>query len=198
MISWDKFAEAVLELRHQFDSYRMKSQHQSNESIENFYFLHDMRERPTDPRDKLFALIGLAGDVLSSDWEVTPNYNLSVDEAYRRFALWHLTRKRQFEVFSFGRNHDLPLSSQLESLPSWVPDLTRSDFTAPLPKLEYLSTNYIDMRYDVLKEFELRKKYFHEGIKIYHADLKYPWWAVGRHSDFRPAQIAFSNVKKLL
>lgn len=215
MISWDKFAQAVLELRHQFDSYRMKTQYQSNESIENFYFLHDMRERrkmrrrerhsllellfltrgfqATDPRDKLFALIGLAGDVLSSDWEVTPNYNLSVDEVYRRFALWYLTRKRQFEVFSFGRNHDLPLSPQLESLPSWVPDLTRSDFTAPLPKLEYLSTNYIDMRYDVLKEFELRKKYFHEGIKIYHADLKYPWWALGRHSDFRPAQIAFSN-----
>lgn len=147
----------------------------------------------TDPRDKLFALIGLAGDVLSSDWEVMPNYDLSVAEVYRRFALWHLTRKRHFEIFSFGRNQDLPLSPQLESLPSWVPDLTRPDFTAPLPKLEYLSTNYIDLRYEVLKEFELRKKYFHEGIKSYHADLKYPWWALGRHSDFRPARIAFSD-----
>ncbi|KAL7919896.1 heterokaryon incompatibility domain-containing protein [Trichoderma austrokoningii] len=215
MISWDKFARAVLELRRQFNTYRMKTSHQGNESIENFYFLHDMREKhkmrrkkrhsllellfltrgfqATDPRDKLFALIGLAGDVLSSDWEVTPNYDLSVAEVYRRFALWHLTRKRQFEVFSFGCNQDLPLSPQLESLPSWVPDLTRPDFTAPLPKLEYLSTNYIDLRYEVLKEFELRKKYFHEGIKIYHADLKYPWWALGRRSDFRPAQIAFSN-----
>ncbi|KAL6890790.1 heterokaryon incompatibility domain-containing protein [Trichoderma evansii] len=198
MISWDGFAQAALELRRQFNTYRMKTRHQSNESIENFYFLHDMRERhkmkrkerhnllellfltrsfqATDARDKLFALIGLAGDVLSSDWEVTPNYDLSVAEVYHRFALWHLTRKRQFEVFSFGRNEDLPLSPQLESLPSWVPDLTRPDFTAPLPKLEYLSTNYIDVRYDVLKEFELRKKYFREGIKIYHADLKYPWW----------------------
>lgn len=215
MISWDEFARAVLELRRQFITYRMKTRHQSNESIENFYFLHDMRERhkmrrkkrhsllellfltrgfqATDPRDKLFALIGLAGDVLSSDWEVTPNYELPVAEVYRRFALWHLTRKRQFEVFSFGRNQDFPMSPQLEFLPSWVPDLTRPDFTAPLPKLEYLSTNYIDLRYDVLKEFELRKKYFREGIKIYHADLKYPWWALGRQSDFRPARIAFSN-----
>lgn len=215
MISWDEFAQAVLELRMQFNTYRMKTWHQSNESIENFYFLHEMREKhkmrrkqrhdllellfltrgfqATDPRDKLFALIGLAGDVLSSDWEITPNYDLSVVEVYHRFALWHLTRKRQFEVFSFGRNQNVPLSSQLEALPSWVPDLTRPDFSTPLPKLEYLSTNYIDVRYDVLKEFELRKKYFHEGIKIYHADLKYPWWALGRYSDFRPAQIAFSD-----
>lgn len=215
VISWDEFGKAALALRRQFNAYRMETQHQSNESIENFYFLHDMRERhrmrrkkrhsllelmfltrgfqATDPRDKLFALIGLAGDVLSSDWEVMPNYDLSVAEVYRRFALWHLTRKRHFEVFSFGRNQDLLLSPQLESLPSWVPDLTRPDFTAPLPKLEYLSTNYIDLRYEVLKEFELRKKYFHEGIKSYHADLKYPWWALGRHSDFRPARIAFSD-----
>lgn len=215
IISWDEFSKAALALRRQFETYRMKTQHKSNESTENFYFLHDMREKhkmrrkkrnsllelmfltrgfqATDPRDKLFALIGLAGDVLSSDWEVTPNYDLSVAEVYRRFALWHLTRNRQFEVFSFGRNQDIALSPQLESLPSWVPDLTRPDFTAPLPKLEYLSTNYIDLRYEVLKEFELRKKYFHEGIKIYHADLKYPWWALGRHSDFRPARIAFSD-----
>ncbi|KAL6790975.1 HET domain-containing protein [Trichoderma sp. SZMC 28012] len=180
MISWDQFARAVLELRTQFDTYRMKTQHRDNQSIENFYFLHDMRQKhkkkrsqrhnllellfltrgfqATDPRDKLFALVGLAGDVLSSDWEVTPNYDLTVAEVYRRFALWHLTRKRQFEIFSFGRGQGLPLSPELEPLPSWVPDLTRPDFAAPLPKLEYLSVNYIDLRYDVLKEFALRTK----------------------------------------
>ncbi|KAL7803836.1 heterokaryon incompatibility domain-containing protein [Trichoderma afarasin] len=215
MISWDQFARAVLELRTQFDTYRMKAQHRDNQSIENFYFLHDMRQKhkktrrqrhnllellfltrgfqATDPRDKLFALVGLAGDVLSSDWEVMPNYDLSVAEVYHRFALWHLTRKRQFEIFSFGRGQGLPLSSELEPLPSWVPDLTRPDFAAPLPKLEYLSVNYIDIRYDVLKEFALRKKYFGEAVKVYHADLKYPWWALGRQSDFRPARIAFSQ-----
>ncbi|KAL7916764.1 HET domain-containing protein [Trichoderma velutinum] len=215
MISWDEFAKAVLELRTQFDTYRMKTQYRDSQSIENFYFLHDMRQRhkkrrnqrhnllellfltrgfqATDPRDKLFALVGLAGDVLSSDWEVTPNYDLSVAEVYHRFALWHLTRKRQFEIFSFGRGQGLPLSPELEALPSWVPDLTRPDFTAPLPKLEYLSVNYIDLRYDVLKEFALRKKYFGEATKVYHADLKYPWWGLGRQSDFRPARIAFSQ-----
>ncbi|OPB36197.1 hypothetical protein A0O28_0109730 [Trichoderma guizhouense] len=215
MISWDQFAGAVLALRTQFDTYRMKTQRQNNQSIENFYFLHDMRQKhknkrsqrhnllellfltrgfqATDPRDKLFALVGLAGDVLSSDWEVTPNYDLSLAEVCYRFALWHLTRKRQFEIFSFGRSQGLPLSPELEPLPSWVPDLTRPDFATPLPKLEYLSVNYIDLRYDVLKEFALRKKYFGEAVKIYHADLKYPWWALGRQSDFRPARIAFSQ-----
>ncbi|KAL6796302.1 heterokaryon incompatibility domain-containing protein [Trichoderma sp. SZMC 28013] len=215
MISWDQFAGAVLELRTQFDTYRMKTQHRDDQSLENFYFLHDMRQKhkkkrsqrhnllellflargfqATDPRDKLFALVGLAGDVLSSDWEVTPNYDLSVAEVYHRFALWHLTRKRQFEIFSFGGGQSLALSTELESLPSWVPNLTRPDFAAPLPKLEYLSVNYIDLRYDVLKEFALRKKYFGEATKVYHADLKYPWWALGRQSDFRPARIAFSQ-----
>jgi hypothetical protein len=123
VIPWDDFAKAVLELRTQFNAYRMKTPHQSNESIENFYFLHDMRQRhkmrrkqrhnllellfltrgfqATDPRDKLFALIGLAGDVLSSDWEVMPNYDLSVAEVYHRFALWHLSRKRHFENLLF-------------------------------------------------------------------------------------------------
>ncbi|KAL6691238.1 heterokaryon incompatibility domain-containing protein [Trichoderma pleuroticola] len=215
MISWNQFARAVVELRTQFDIYRMKTQHRDNQSIENFYFLHDMRQKhrkrrrqrhnllellfltrgfqATDPRDKLFALVGLAGDVLSSDWEVTPNYDLSVAEVYHRFALWHLTRKRQFEIFSFGRGQGLALSPELDTLPSWVPDLTRPDFAAPLPKLENLSVNYIDLRYDVLKEFERRKKYFGEATKVYHADLKYPWWALGRQSDFRPARIAFSQ-----
>lgn len=215
MISWDKFTEAVLQLRAQFNSYRIKTQHQDDQSIENFYFLQDMRERhkkrrkerhkllellfltrgfqATDPRDKLFALVGLAGDVLSSDWEVTPNYDLSVSEVYHRFALWHLNRKRQFEIFSFSRSQAPSLSLELESLPSWVPDLTRPNFAAPLPKLEYLSVNYIDLRYDVLKEFQLRKKYFQQAVKVYHADLKFAWWAFGRQANFRPARIAFSD-----
>ncbi|RFU79323.1 heterokaryon incompatibility [Trichoderma arundinaceum] len=215
MIPWDKFATIVSRLRVQFNEYRIQTQHPDSQSIENFYFLHDMRERhkrrrkerhdllellfltrgfqATDPRDKLFALVGLAGDVLSSDWEVTPNYNLSVAEVYHRFALWHLTRKRQFGIFSFGRSQNRSPFPELEALPSWVPDLTRPDFAAPLPKLEYLSTKYIDLRYDVLKEFELRKKFFKEAVKVYHADLKYSWWAAGRQSDFQLARIAFSN-----
>ncbi|KAH7131086.1 heterokaryon incompatibility protein-domain-containing protein [Dactylonectria macrodidyma] len=155
----------------------------------------------TDPRDKIFALVGLAGDVMSSDWEVTPNYDLSLPEVYRRFALWHLTRKQQIEIFSFGVDKDLQPTKDLEDLPSWVPDLTRPDLAAPLPKLEYLSVNYIDIRYDIMKEFNLRRGHFKAGTKVYHADLRLPWWGMGRRSHFEPPRIAFTegtNVIHLL
>ncbi|KAH6972338.1 heterokaryon incompatibility protein-domain-containing protein [Ilyonectria sp. MPI-CAGE-AT-0026] len=147
----------------------------------------------TDPRDKLFALVGLASDVMSSDWEVTPDYDLSLSEVYRRFALWHLTRNRQVEVFSLGTNRDLPSSEELETLPSWVPDLTRPDMAAPLPKLDYLSPNYIDIRYDILKEFRARAHHLKNAIKVYHADLNLPWWGLGRRSRFEPPRIAFTE-----
>ncbi|KAH7123242.1 hypothetical protein B0J13DRAFT_647398 [Dactylonectria estremocensis] len=152
----------------------------------------------TDPRDKLFALVGLAGDVMSSDWEVTPDYDISLPEVYRRFALWHLTRKQQIEIFSFGINKDSQLTEDLKGLPSWVPDLTRPDLAAPLPKLEYLSVNYIDIRYDIFKEFSIRKKHFHAGTKVYHADLKFPWWGMGRRSHFEPPRIAFTEGANII
>ncbi|KAH7310863.1 heterokaryon incompatibility protein-domain-containing protein, partial [Stachybotrys elegans] len=206
-LTWNSFSKTVLAFRQQFKAY------QKDQSFENFYLLNDIRQRfkkktkasllelmfltrgfqATDPRDKLFALVGLAGDVLSSDWEVTPNYNLSVLEVYRQFALWHLTRKRQLGILSFGRNHDLASLPALEGLPSWVPDLTRPGSAAPLPKLDYLSVNYIDVRYDLLKEFELRRKHFGLGTKVYHADLKYSWWSLGRRAKFQPPRIAFSH-----
>lgn len=127
----------------------------------------------TDPRDKLFALVGLASDVMSSDWEVTPDYDLSLTEVYRRFAPWHLTRNRQVEIFSLGTNRDLPSSEELEALPSWVPDLRRPDMAAPLPKLDYLSPNYIDIRYDILKGFRARAHHLKNAINVGRSDELY-------------------------
>jgi hypothetical protein len=102
----------------------------------------------TDPRDKLYALIGMANGVRSSDWEVIPNYNLSAAEVYRLFALWYITRRRNIEMFSLGARNQITSPSLSEiPLPSWVPDLTRLDPGTPLPKLPYLSSGYIDLRY---------------------------------------------------
>ncbi|KAL7958014.1 heterokaryon incompatibility domain-containing protein [Trichoderma compactum] len=176
MVSWNQFAKAT--------------QHRDNQSMENFYFLHDMPQKnkkkrsqrhnllellfltrgsqATDPRDKLFALVGLAGDVLSSDWEVD--------------AKLRLVRCRG--------SSSLPRAGATAFLGP-RPDEARFCRTASETRVS--PVNYIDLRYDVLKEFTLRKKYFGEATKVYHADLKYPWWALGRQSDFRAARIAFSQ-----
>jgi hypothetical protein len=222
-MTWKSFAEAMTEMRTGLQVYSMNTKAVGGmkpdvKGMHNVFFLMEMREKyrlkrrerhtllellfltrahkATDPRDKLFALVGLAADVLASDWEVLPDYSIPVDEVYRRFALWYLTRKRNLEIFSFGRsleNCPNSSSSELDSLPSWVPDLTNPDLASPLPKLAYLSNNYIDPRYELAKEFELRRKHFGEAVKMYHADLRWPWWAFGYRAGFKPAGIAVKD-----
>ncbi|KAI1079009.1 heterokaryon incompatibility protein-domain-containing protein [Whalleya microplaca] len=153
----------------------------------------------SDPRDKLFALIGLANDVHSSDWEVLPNYSLAVLEVYHRFALWYITRRRNIELFSFGVDRDAPPLAGLDTLPSWVPDLTRSDMARPFPKLHYLSVDYIDIRYDTGKELEDRIMRLATGAQTFHADLlPDSWHPLTRRTKFTPAHIAFSEAAMVI
>jgi hypothetical protein len=127
----------------------------------------------TDKRDKLFALVGLASDARSSDWEIMPDYRLSVEEVYHRFALWHTTRKRQLGVLSFGADRNsVSKEPGLQRLPSWVPDLTRPDNTTQLPKLDYLSDNYVDLSWDLWKEAQDRARFAATRHEIFHADSR--------------------------
>ncbi|KAK5464849.1 hypothetical protein LTS15_001412 [Exophiala xenobiotica] len=78
----------------------------------------------TDPRDKIFALVGLAKDVTDADWEVRPDYASSVEDVYHRFALWNLAKRGDMRMLSYGKD---PEFTSAYSLPSWVPDLSVSD-----------------------------------------------------------------------
>ncbi|KAH8673401.1 hypothetical protein BX600DRAFT_204747 [Xylariales sp. PMI_506] len=84
----------------------------------------------TDARDKIFALVSLVADVEPTDWEVAPDYSQSVEDMYKQFTLWCITKRRNLQVLSFTPNPWVP---PVLSLPSWVPDLTRANRAEPLP-----------------------------------------------------------------
>ena len=77
----------------------------------------------TDPRDRLYALLGLAQD--GEHPQITADYRLSVEEVYIRSASYFL--KEQNAVWILYRAHSVDSSSPL---PSWVPDW-RKDARSP-------------------------------------------------------------------
>ncbi|KAK5936637.1 hypothetical protein PMZ80_011102 [Knufia obscura] len=87
------------------------------------------RFKTGDPRDRIFALVGLAGDLQEGDWELLPDYAASTEEVYRRFALWTLARKKDLRLLSLSSCEHRPDDSKVVS---WVPDLSHSGrATAP-------------------------------------------------------------------
>jgi hypothetical protein len=74
-----------------------------------------------DPRDKIFGMLGVAGQDVSSEY-VKPRYDLSPEDVFRRFVLWELLHNNNLGILgiSSDKPHDF-------SAPSWVPDFTRLD-----------------------------------------------------------------------
>lgn len=70
----------------------------------------------SDPRDKVYALLGLCRDDLSSQPTLLPDYNLPVTDVYRRFANYIIRKTGNLDILAVGTTRSLP------GLPSWVPD----------------------------------------------------------------------------
>ncbi|KAK6080316.1 heterokaryon incompatibility protein [Seiridium cupressi] len=168
----------VNERRGWFELQQIDHDDENHPSMRNFYILHDMYQKHKNKRRNKHTLLELL--FLTRGFQATDPVTSS-----SRYSL-------------FGRDEAIALSPELDALPSWVPDLRRPDLAAPLPKLPYLSSNYIDLRYELSKEFELRKTNFMEGVKVYHEDLKFPWWAVGHWGKFQPQEIAISDGASLV
>ena len=80
-------------------------------------FLHQSKIHDcSDPRDKIFAILGLSNDIAQVGIE--PDYTKSVEEVYHALAISFL-QSRQLP-FLFGQA--TPRSKLLTDLPSWVPD----------------------------------------------------------------------------
>lgn len=78
--------------------------------------LKSYRDREaTDPRDKVYALLGIAGDL--SIYRIVPDYSISFEEVYKATTLQFILAYRSLEVLnlSFGL-------SKASELPSWTPD----------------------------------------------------------------------------
>jgi len=85
----------------------------------------------TDPRDHIFAIIGLADDVeRMEDRNIQPNYQLSTEEIFTRVATWALIKQKDMAVLSYTT--DRSESGLNYPLPSWVPNFASLRKTCPL------------------------------------------------------------------
>ncbi|ETS85344.1 hypothetical protein PFICI_03369 [Pestalotiopsis fici W106-1] len=78
----------------------------------------------TDPRDKVFGMLGVTGQNIRSEY-IDPRYGYSMSamDVFRRFVLWEIIHNGSLRVL--GSSSD-KAGSQDRS-PSWVPDFTRLD-----------------------------------------------------------------------
>ena len=99
----------------------------------------------TIPKDKVYALCGLANDAGPDALAIEPEYNLDNSTVFHMVALEILKKGRNLDILSVPR---VLKSSEIGSLPSWVPDWSISDFANsfrlpnPLgePFLDYTAT----------------------------------------------------------
>jgi hypothetical protein len=82
-----------------------------------------------DPRDKIYALRGLAADITSND--LLPDYTLETGEVYKSLAHHYLKEQKFLEVFSLIYPPDEPLPG-ISVTPSWVPKLSRKVRRPPM------------------------------------------------------------------
>jgi Heterokaryon incompatibility protein (HET) len=83
-----------------------------------------------DPRDHIFALLGLARDVSPSDVELRPEYTTSASEIFQRYALWNL-RRGSLEFLSSGFE---PSSGVDGASPTWTPDFASANGEPGMPR----------------------------------------------------------------
>lgn len=83
--------------------------------------LHTTRNQlTTDPRDKVFAFVSLMMEPIRTAF--APDYTKSVASVYTRMATYLLS------IENCGRMYNIfPLTTELPSCPSWVPDFSATD-----------------------------------------------------------------------
>lgn len=89
--------------------------------LNDFLFRH-LQRHATDPRDQVYALLGL-NKAAGSD-EIKPDYNIDVAETYLRTCKYVVAREVQADFL-----HEVGLPRRIENLPSWVPDWSISKST---------------------------------------------------------------------
>ena len=83
----------------------------------------------TDPRDAVYSMLGLGGDIEAYGDTLIPNYSLSVAEVYKKFVTGCIIQKGSLYPLSVLY---IPPASEALDLPSWVPDFTRLEISNPL------------------------------------------------------------------
>jgi hypothetical protein len=89
------------------------------------FLRHTRRCQSTDPRDRIYALFGIASDVYDRKGKalLEPDYRATVEEVYRKVAAELIRRDGNLDLLAFCRHRG---ESEELYLPSWVPDWTVS------------------------------------------------------------------------
>ncbi|KAL5423764.1 hypothetical protein PMIN04_003658 [Paraphaeosphaeria minitans] len=93
--------------------------------------LHKSRNcTSTDPRDKVFAVLGLANEDFQKSFPV--NYSLTTEEVYTQLIihLFYVERDLRFLAYASGQ---IEASQELRDIPSWVPQWDMKSGYDPLP-----------------------------------------------------------------
>jgi hypothetical protein len=100
------------------------SQAAKQPSLRNLLDKHRFSES-SDPRDKLYAFLGLANRNMSpfrtQSNVITPDYNLSVHEVFTQLTAVLMSSYKNLSWLSHVEDHS---QRQIPGLPSWVPDLS--------------------------------------------------------------------------
>ena len=79
------------------------------------FLLHCRDSKATDPRDKVFAFLGLCKD--ESENSLSSDYNLSVAQTYTAAARFMISHEGNFQALA-----GVQKSNSSSEIPSWVPD----------------------------------------------------------------------------
>ena len=100
------------------------------------------RRKSTDPRDKIFALLGIVRSVIVPSETMKPDYSRSVTEVFKQVAVEDICNRRNLTALSHAQKRELP------GLPSWVSDWT-TPLTAPT-LMSDLDDHWFDTEHDIL------------------------------------------------
>ncbi|KIW94606.1 uncharacterized protein Z519_04582 [Cladophialophora bantiana CBS 173.52] len=102
---------------------------EKRESMLSLLVLHRWR-LATDPRDKIYSLLGLAKDSGPAGLNLRPDYSLSIAAAYERLARTLLDANGNLDVITVaGIPREQPGAP--DGLPSWVPDWSSTERRSP-------------------------------------------------------------------
>lgn len=125
---WDRFRSALIglawkqktklpELRRRLTKVSSLAQVWNGRPLQTLFKLCEDRQC-SDPRDKIYGLLGLAPPALAK--MITPNYLAPVADVYRDVVIALLRQTKRLCLANCGRSPAHP------SLPTWVPDYSQS------------------------------------------------------------------------